>query len=128
RHGRLPGQALPASQAAVHGGPLPPRQPPGRVGWVEPKAKPTMSMSVIHSRKIIETALLRRWVVSTVLCEQCATWRQVVSMVLCEQYITWTRWVSRSLYPPYHRTNVSGCFRANPAPDEPPVPRIPPHH
>jgi hypothetical protein len=25
----------------------------GRVGWVEPKAKPTVSMPINHSRKII---------------------------------------------------------------------------
>jgi hypothetical protein len=30
------------------------------VGWVEPKAKPTVSMSVIHSRKVIGITQLGR--------------------------------------------------------------------
>jgi hypothetical protein len=76
------------------------------VGWVEPTAKPTMSMPVIHSRKNIETTPPRRWAVSVVLCDGC--WspvchfrlgRWAVSMILCEQCVTWSRWVSPLALP-----------------------------
>ena len=76
------------------------------VGWVEPTAKPTMSMPVIHSRKNIETTPPRRWAVSVVLCDGC--WspvchfrlgRWAVSMIFCEQCVTWTRWVSPLALP-----------------------------
>jgi hypothetical protein len=86
------------------------------VGWVEPKAKPTGSIPVIQSRKIIEITQLGRRVVPLVLCEQCATWTRWVSPLALPTLRTCLGFSLRDQDPSWHTfRHASGIRPPHPA-------------